>query len=135
MHRDIKPENIVFSCSGEPKLTDFGFACHLDKSLDWLDSVGSPLFMSPEMIYGRYGLECDVWSMGVLIFYMVSGSHPYDGETIAEIHSCILQQRYKLPEVSKQCTNIVGQMLEYRNDLRPKFKELITHQWYGAKTQ
>jgi len=90
MHRDLKPENIVFTASGEAKLIDFGFACTILKESDWLDTVGSPLFRSPEMLYGKYGLECDVWSMGVLIYYMVTGSQPFDGATVGDIHQSIL---------------------------------------------
>jgi serine/threonine protein kinase len=87
------------------------------------------------MLYGKYGLECDVWSMGVLVYYMVSGSHPFDGDSVADIHSNILTLRYEDPQVSKQCADLIFKMLEYRNDIRPKFKELITHEWFGAKTQ
>ena len=65
--------------------------------------MGSPLFRSPEMLYGKYGLECDVWSMGVLIYYMVSGTHPFDGDTIQEITQNVLQSGYDIPDASPQC--------------------------------
>jgi calcium-dependent protein kinase len=55
------------------------------------------------MLYGKYGLECDVWSMGVLIYYMVSGTHPFDGDTIQEITQNVLQSEYDVPDASPQC--------------------------------
>tara|TARA_B110000285_G_C14850103_1_gene479528 strand:+ start:149 stop:403 length:255 start_codon:yes stop_codon:yes gene_type:complete len=78
MHRDLKPENIVFAADGEPKLIDFGFAIQHTGKNDWLDSVGSPLYMSPEALYGKYGKETDVWSMGVVIYHILTGELPFD---------------------------------------------------------
>ena len=69
IHRDLKPENIVFDQYNEPKLVDFGLAIQNNsKEHTWMDSVGSPYYMAPEMLYGKYGKEVDVWSMGVIIF-------------------------------------------------------------------
>ena len=73
MHRDLKPENIVFAENGEPKLIDFGFAKLHKGNDDWLETCGSPHYISPEALYGRYGKETDVWSMGVVIFQVLTG--------------------------------------------------------------
>jgi serine/threonine protein kinase len=97
MHRDIKPENIVFDANGEPKLTDFGFALYQEKKCSWNDTVGSPLYMSPEMLYGKYGQECDVWSLGVVIYFMLTGDYPFEGETIAETNKKISFGSFIMP--------------------------------------
>ena len=82
MHRDLKPENIVFDKNGEPKLIDFGFAkIHKGRS-DWLETCGSPHFISPEALYGKYGKETDVWSMGVVIYQILTGKLPFDDDSI-----------------------------------------------------
>jgi len=79
LHRDVKPGNILFHNS-LVKLADFGFC----KSLrhEWESShtmVGSPLYMSPELINGQeYGLKADVWSVGCVLFECLYGRAPFE---------------------------------------------------------
>ena len=102
MHRDLKPENIVFASNGEPKLIDFGFAKEHVGGNDWLESVGSVLYMSPEALYGKYGKETDVWSMGVVIYHILTGELPFDDDNIVPSTSVIEEKirigSFKMPE-------------------------------------
>jgi serine/threonine protein kinase len=122
IHRDIKPENIVFGSDNEPKLVDFGFAIKQGQDNAWMDTVGSPLYMAPEVIYGKYGKECDVWSLGVVIYQMLSGDYPFDGMTVAEINEKIRIGRFEMPkDISDDAKDLLDRMIEYRNDHRASF--------------
>ena len=102
MHRDLKPENIVFDKNGEPKLIDFGFAKIHEGSNGWLDTVGSPHYISPEALYGKYGKGTDVWSMGVVIYQILTGKLPFDDENfppqITVINEKIRIGSFDMPE-------------------------------------
>ncbi len=70
-HRDLKPANILISANNELKLADFGFS--KDFSDGWLKSfIGSPVTMAPEVLRrDRYTEKCDVWSLGVITYYLL----------------------------------------------------------------
>lgn len=83
MHRDIKSDNILLGLHGEVKLSDFGFAAQLTQEINKRRSViGTPYWMAPEVIKGhRYGLEADIWSVGITVIEMVDGQPPYISES------------------------------------------------------
>lgn len=84
-HRDIKPDNIMLDSDYNVTLIDFGLSKLTTKNR--LKSViGSPLYMSPEVFKGKYTNKCDIWSLGVLIYHMISGKLPFKGDTIEEVH-------------------------------------------------
>src|SRR3569833_4578344 len=67
VHRDIKPENILFAEPSEDspiKLIDFEMSNWIKDGLDFVDAVGTPYYVAPEVLGGRYNKECDVWSCG-----------------------------------------------------------------------
>lgn len=84
MHRDIKPENILISDKGEVKVADFGLAKHLDDSyITHTDTmIGTPLYMSPEQARSETAVDirADLYSLGCVLFHMVTGRPPYPGE-------------------------------------------------------
>ena len=77
VHRDIKPQNIMIDKHDQVRLIDFGLAAikRHGKSLDTI--AGTPLYMSPEVLKGNYGKEADMWSLGVLLYTLVSGYLPF----------------------------------------------------------
>jgi len=68
MHRDIKPENIMYGAEGTIKLIDFGFAIISEKKRANLDVAGTPYYIAPEVLSGNYGMKCDIWSLGVVLY-------------------------------------------------------------------
>ena len=64
VHRDIKPENIMFSEEDMPKLIDFGLCIQADNRRAEHEIAGTPYYISPDVLSGVYGKECDIWSMG-----------------------------------------------------------------------
>lgn len=95
VHRDIKPANVLLADDGTPRLTDFGIAYMGKKErITQLDvSVGTPDYMSPESLRGEpVDTRSDIWSFGVLLFEMLTRTHPFAGESIGQLITSILSQ-------------------------------------------
>lgn len=78
VHRDIKPENIMIGSEGELKIIDFGLSKTMKSNNASLRSiVGTPFYMAPEVLEGNYDNSCDIWSLGVLMYVLLSGYLPF----------------------------------------------------------
>jgi len=92
IHRDVKPSNILITQSGEPMLTDFGIAKILLANEETADltgtgmGVGTPEYMSPEQFQGKgVDVRADIYSLGVVLYEMVTGRKPYQADTPAAV--------------------------------------------------
>lgn len=82
MHRDLKPENILLENRGNIssiKLIDFGTALKLKQLEIKSDIVGTAYYVAPEVINGIYDERCDIWSCGIIMFILLSGTAPFEG--------------------------------------------------------
>lgn len=73
----------MFDSRGEIRLVDFGLAIQTNKKLHTM--AGTPYFMSPEIFKGTYGPKCDVWSLGVVLYMIVTGELPFKGKDRPEV--------------------------------------------------
>ncbi|HVR84642.1 MAG TPA: serine/threonine-protein kinase, partial [Planctomycetota bacterium] len=96
VHRDLKPQNILIAAGGEPKVADFGLA-HMTDSTAALtrtgSTLGTPLYMSPEQVGGKareITPRTDVWALGAILYEVLTGRPPFQGETHLEIYERIL---------------------------------------------
>ena len=86
VHRDLKPGNI-FSDEGTVKIGDYGLAKFISCSRrsGQTESVGTVHYMAPEIANGRYGREIDTYALGIILFEMLTGHVPFEGESIGEV--------------------------------------------------
>jgi calcium-dependent protein kinase len=77
VHRDIKPENIMINDEDEPKLIDFGLSKNNSDKKKMATVAGTPFYMAPEVLNQNYTSKADIWSLGVLLYTMVSGYLPF----------------------------------------------------------
>jgi tetratricopeptide (TPR) repeat protein/tRNA A-37 threonylcarbamoyl transferase component Bud32 len=98
VHRDLKPSNILVTAAGEPKVSDFGLARLVDSKVELTrtgSSLGTPLYMSPEQVEGRskdISPRTDVYSLGAILYEILTGRPPHVGETLMEIYGRIVRQ-------------------------------------------
>ena len=131
MHRDLKLQNILLmseSTSAVVKLADFGMSKVMEEDLT-TTRLGSPIYMAPELFVpeGKYDLKADVWSLGIVLYQMLTGELPLDAKFKAEIP---LAQRSLKPvplQLTQDCRDLLTRMLAYEPSQRISFDELFTH--------
>ncbi len=128
-HRDLKPENILMDGNRNIKIVDFGMAA-LQPASKWLTtSCGSPHYASPEVIKAEQyrGDKADIWSCGVILFAMLTGTLPFDGTgDWREVINAVLAGEYSFPPgLSPQAEDLIFRMLQ-RN---PKERIPIRYMW------
>ena len=101
VHRDLKLENFLFeekSIDADLKLIDFGLSKHFHEHESMHQVVGSAYYTAPEVLNGTYDHRCDVWSLGVIAYMMLSGSPPFHGDSSDAIHEMILNSEAPFPD-------------------------------------
>ena len=100
VHRDIKPQNIIISREGKVKVTDFGIAKSVSSNTNTADTMGSVHYTSPEQARGGYSdARSDIYSLGIVMYEMVTGRVPFDGETTVVVAVKHLQEDIVSPRV------------------------------------
>jgi serine/threonine-protein kinase len=122
VHRDLKPANIMIDRRGEPIVMDFGLACRVDDRSTRLTQdgilVGTPAYMSPEQIDQRttVGPASDIYSLGVLLYELLTGACPFEGNVVSVIGQVLHAEPKPLtelrPEISPELADICRQAME-----------------------
>ena len=133
VHRDMKPENILFDAEGHVKISDFGFSRFVDKKGLVNTSCGSPCYASPEVLTGSPydGAKSDIWSIGVILFAMVSGKLPWTKQNQIQLFEQIKNGEYTVPKnLSPECQDLIKHMLCVDPQIRYSGEEVLSHIWF-----
>lgn len=140
-HRDIKPENVLIDPNTlKIKLCDFGLSTFYNSFEMMHTKVGTPYYVSPEVLRGNYHKKCDIWSVGCLTYVLLTGCPPFQGEDLAEVYDEILHQKLKLykqdwENLSKYALDFVKGMLRKNPDHRLSPDEALKHPFITRKTK
>ena len=137
VHRDLKPENILFLNENKEnptiKIIDFGFSKNFNEN-KMFEKVGTIYYMSPEILQGFYDELCDVWSCGIILYEMICGYPPFNGEDDFEIMRNINKMKFIFHEndwekISNDCKDLIKKMLSERKQ-RIKPENILIHSWF-----
>ena len=132
VHRDLKAENLLLDADNNIKLADFGFSNFYSPN-DLLSTwCGSPPYAAPELFEGKQyvGPKADIWSLGVVLYVLVSGSLPFDGATLQELRSRVVGCQYRVPFfLSEQCEQLLKGLLVIDPERRLSLEQIASHPW------
>ena len=142
IHRDIKPENIMITnrekngCL-QVKLIDFGTAKIFEKGHQENKYVGSSYYMAPEIIKRKYDEKCDLWSIGVILYILLTGRPPFDGNDDEEILLNVKKgvydkYSYPYPLLSANAKNLIDKLLQYDPKKRISAEQALEHPWFKS---
>jgi serine/threonine-protein kinase HSL1, negative regulator of Swe1 kinase len=130
-HRDLKPENILLTKNDEVKIADFGMAAlHQSESHKLQTACGSPHYAAPELLKGKHyrGDKADVWSLGVILYAMLSAQLPFDDPNISVQTERIKKGHYDMPEfLSMEAKDLIRRMLTLKPEKRISIKDMWYH--------
>ncbi|KAG7495656.1 serine serine/threonine-protein kinase MARK2 isoform X9 [Solea senegalensis] len=135
VHRDLKAENLLLDADMNIKIADFGFSNEftLGNKLDTF--CGSPPYAAPELFQGKKydGPEVDVWSLGVILYTLVSGSLPFDGQNLKELRERVLRGKYRIPfYMSTDCENLLKKFLILNPLKRGSLEQIMRDRWMNV---
>uniref|UniRef100_A0A670YR07 Microtubule affinity regulating kinase 2 n=1 Tax=Pseudonaja textilis TaxID=8673 RepID=A0A670YR07_PSETE len=135
VHRDLKAENLLLDADMNIKIADFGFSNEFTFGNKLDTFCGSPPYAAPELFQGKKydGPEVDVWSLGVILYTLVSGSLPFDGQNLKELRERVLRGKYRIPfYMSTDCENLLKKFLILNPSKRGTLEQIMKDRWMNV---
>ncbi|KAM9339420.1 MAP/microtubule affinity-regulating kinase 3-like [Symphorus nematophorus] len=135
VHRDLKAENLLLDADMNIKIADFGFSNEFTVGGKLDTFCGSPPYAAPELFQGKKydGPEVDVWSLGVILYTLVSGSLPFDGQNLKELRERVLRGKYRIPfYMSTDCENLLKRFLVLNPGKRGTLEQVMKDRWISG---
>lgn len=133
IHRDIKMDNIIIDKNLNVKIIDFGFSTWINPGQKLKLYCGTPSYMPPEIVTKKeyYGPPVDIWSLGVLLYAMLTGVFPYTGVIEQDIYKNILRGVFNVPSyLSNESKNLINKMIILDPEQRPTAEEVLRNDFF-----
>ncbi|XP_004486613.1 CBL-interacting serine/threonine-protein kinase 25-like [Cicer arietinum] len=135
-HRDLKPENLLLDENEDLKVSDFGLSALPEQRRSdgmLLTPCGTPAYVAPEVLKkkGYDGSKADIWSCGVILFALLCGYLPFQGENVMRIYSKSFKADYALPEwISPGAKNLISNLLVVDPEKRFSIPDIMKDPWF-----
>merc|ERR1719265_135011 len=142
-HRDLKPENFLFTTK-EPiektgfKVIDFGLACKFAEGQVLTTKAGTPYYVAPQVLAGKYDQASDLWSLGVIMYVVLCGYPPFYGDTDADVLTKVRLGNFSFnaadwKSVSEDAKNLIRMLLKMNPRVRYTADQALNHVWIRNK--
>jgi len=136
-YRDLKPENILLEQNkdfDQIKIIDFGTSLVFDSNKTLDEKLGTPYYIAPEVLNKKYNEKCDIWSCGVILYIILSGIPPFNGQSDQEIMKKVRIGKFSFSDpawnnVSDKAKDLISKLLTYDTEHRPSAEEALRHPW------
>lgn len=130
VHGDVKPDNLMQAEDGSLRLIDFGSSVYMDDDKAVLTHT-TPMFCSPEAMRSNMTDKSDVWSVGVMAFWLMSGDYPFQGETVNSIFRQVLNRSIDVDGIyDDRAAHFVLTLMQRDVAKRPTAAEAMKHEWF-----
>lgn len=136
-HRDLKPENFLYESESSDliKICDFGMSIKSDNNYKLKSLAGTPYYLAPEVLRGSYTKACDVWSLGVFLYFILVGRHPFKGGSLESIYQKASKGKAtmdlkQMERISEQAKDLIRLMLTVNAARRISIRDTLRHKWF-----
>lgn len=138
LHRDLSLSNILLTKTMDAKIADFGLSIQLKAEDEkHYTMCGTPNFIAPEIaVKGPHGLECDVWSLGCMLYTLLVGQPPFDTDDVMNTLDRVVCDSFKLPcDLSPEAQDLISSLLIKSPTERLKLSEILSHPFMAFRAQ